>query len=76
MMISGAEECPIDKQGRMLIPQHLRDHAGLDREVTIAGVGPRLEIWDKARFEANLKQTQARYPEIARQVADRRQKES
>jgi MraZ protein len=77
MMISGAAECPIDKQGRVLIPQHLRDHAGLDREVTIAGVGPRIEIWDKARFDARLEQTQANFPEISSRVADlMRSKES
>ncbi|MDH3520820.1 MAG: division/cell wall cluster transcriptional repressor MraZ [Myxococcales bacterium] len=69
MMISGATPCPIDKQGRILVPPHLRDHAGLDREVTVAGVGPKIELWDKARFEANLTQTNARYPEMARSVA-------
>jgi MraZ protein len=76
MMISGAAECPIDKQGRMLIPPILREHAGLGREVTIAGVGPRIEIWDKDRFDADLSKTQARYPEIASKVADLTRKES
>jgi len=76
MMISGAAECSIDKQGRMLVPQHLRDHAGLDREVTIAGVGPRIEIWDKARFDADLKKTQARFNEIASTMAGLTQKEA
>ena len=76
MMISGAAECPIDKQGRMLIPQHLRDHARLDREVTIAGVGQRIEIWDKASFEADLKKTQANFPEIVSGMGDRSSKES
>ena len=76
MMISGAAECPIDKQGRMLIPQYLREHAGLEREVTIAGVGQRIEIWDKARFDADLKKTQANYPEIVSGFADLVRKES
>ena len=76
MMISGAAECPIDKQGRLLLPQYLRDHAGLEREVTIAGVGPRVEIWDKARFDADLMKTQARFNEIASTVAGLTRKES
>jgi MraZ protein len=76
MMLSGATECPIDKQGRMLLPQYLRDHGGLDREVTIAGVGPRIEIWDKARFDADLLKTQARFSEIASAVAGLKRKES
>jgi MraZ protein len=76
MMISGATECPIDKQGRLLVPPHLREHAGLERDVTIAGVGPRVEIWDKARFDADLMKTQARFSEIASMVAGLIRKES
>jgi MraZ protein len=76
MMISGATECPIDKQGRLLLPQYLREHAGLEREVTIAGVGPRIEIWDKARFDAELLKTQARFHEISSTVAGLKRKES
>ena len=71
MMISGAMPCPIDKQGRILIPPHLREHAALAREVTVAGVGPKIELWDRSRFEDNLTQTNARYPEMARSVAEK-----
>ena len=42
-----------DKQGRILIPEHLRKYAGLEKEITIAGVSSRAEIWDTARWEAN-----------------------
>ena len=69
MMVSGAIECPIDKQGRILIPQHLREYAGLERDVTVAGVGPKIELWDTARFEANLIQTQARFEDMAMSLA-------
>lgn len=41
-----------DKQGRILIPQKLRDYAGLDHDVTVLGVVNRAEIWDSARFNA------------------------
>lgn len=71
MRISGATPCPIDRQGRVLVPPHLRAHAGLTREVTVAGVGPRIELWDRDRFEASLTQTQARYPETAMSVASK-----
>jgi MraZ protein len=69
MRISGATECPIDRQGRILVPPHLRELAGLEREVTVAGVGPRIELWDRARFDTNLSNTQARYPDMAMAVA-------
>ncbi len=47
----------IDKQGRMLIPQNLREHAHLTKEVMLVGVGERIEVWDKQRYDeynANL----------------------
>ncbi len=65
MLVSGAEECGIDGQGRILIPPHLREHAGLERDLTIAGVGPRIEIWDKVRFEEEM----ARMREHAHDIA-------
>lgn len=39
-----------DKQGRILIPQNLREYAGLDHDVTVLGVINRAEIWDTAHF--------------------------
>lgn len=45
--LSGAVECEIDKQGRFLIPVNLREHANLDKEIVIIGVGTRLEIWNR-----------------------------
>ena len=49
---SGAAEVEPDKQGRILLPQQLRDYAGLDKDVTVTGVSSRAEIWDTARWEA------------------------
>ena len=49
--LSGATECEIDKQGRFLIPNNLRNAANLEKEVVIIGVGTRLEIWDKGIWE-------------------------
>ncbi|MDX1619787.1 MAG: division/cell wall cluster transcriptional repressor MraZ [Nitriliruptorales bacterium] len=44
------EEVP-DGQGRVTIPQRLRDYAGLDKELAINGADFKLEIWDRARWE-------------------------
>lgn len=44
----------MDKQGRILIPFVLREFAGLDKEVVLAGVGRRIEIWNKVRWEETL----------------------
>ena len=48
--LSGATECEIDKQGRFLIPNNLRETAGLVKETVIIGVGTRIEIWDKEKW--------------------------
>jgi MraZ protein len=68
-MISGATECAPDSQGRILIPQYLREHAMLDKDVTIAGVGSRIEIWDRQRLANDLSRTQARFREISTEVS-------
>lgn len=47
---SGAAEVEPDKQGRILIPQNLREHAGLDKDITVIGAAVRAEIWDTARW--------------------------
>lgn len=50
---AGAAEVEPDKQGRVLIPEHLRKYAGLEKDVTIAGVSNRAEIWSTAKWEEN-----------------------
>ncbi len=69
-MISGATECPIDAQGRTLLPQYLRDYAKLEREVAIAGVGTRIELWNKSLFDEDQSNTQADFQEISAAVAE------
>jgi mraZ protein len=47
---SGAAEVEPDKQGRILLPQSLRDYAKLSRDVTVIGASTRAEIWDSAHW--------------------------
>lgn len=49
--LAGASEVETDKQGRILIPGNLREFAGLDKDVVLVGVGKKIEIWDKIRYE-------------------------
>jgi MraZ protein len=69
LMVSGASECPIDGQGRILLPALLRKHAKLEREVMFAGVGTRIEIWDSALFEEGRTRTLRDFHRIAAVVA-------
>lgn len=48
---SGAADVETDKQGRILLPQKLREYAGLTKDVTFIGTSTRAEIWDSQRWE-------------------------
>ncbi|MGE0822497.1 MAG: division/cell wall cluster transcriptional repressor MraZ [Candidatus Binatia bacterium] len=46
--LANAQECPVDKQGRILLPPLLREYAGLQKEVMFAAALTKFRIWDKA----------------------------
>ena len=48
--LSGAVEEETDKQGRFLLPANLREYASLTKDAVIIGVGTRIEIWDKKKW--------------------------
>ena len=50
-LVSGAATCELDKQGRILVPAPLREHADITKDVVLTGNLERIEIWDKARWE-------------------------
>ncbi len=52
VFFSGANDVTLDKQGRVAIPQPLRDYAGLERDVMVVGLYSRLEIWDAQAWRA------------------------
>ncbi|MBQ9472690.1 MAG: division/cell wall cluster transcriptional repressor MraZ [Ruminococcus sp.] len=51
LLISPAKSVTPNSQGRVMIPQKLREDAGLSGEVTVVGMDSRIEIWDKAEFD-------------------------
>jgi MraZ protein len=51
-------ECLIDKQCRIIVPQRLREYAGILRDVAVLGVGKRVEFWDKKAWEESEKKNQ------------------
>lgn len=62
--ISGAVEVNLDKQGRILVPPHLRNYARLDKDVVLAGVGRKFEIWDQGLFEEKRKQMEQGFDQV------------
>lgn len=51
--VAGATPCELDKQGRILLPQTLREFAGLEKDVVLTGMLNRIEIWSKAKWLEN-----------------------
>jgi MraZ protein len=66
---SGASETTPDKQGRVNIPSALLAHAKLGRDVVVAGVNDRLEIWDRAAWKRELAEVEGSAEDVAERLA-------
>jgi len=64
VFFSGAHDEVPDKQGRVTIPAHLREYAGLDRDVAVIGASSRVEIWDQEAWETYLASNEDGYAGI------------
>jgi len=67
---SGATECELDKQGRIILPQNLREYAGLNKDVAIIGVATRVEIWDREKWNAYTSSDNMDMDEVAIQMSN------
>ncbi|ALS27344.1 division/cell wall cluster transcriptional repressor MraZ [Paenibacillus cisolokensis] len=67
---SGATECELDKQGRINVPNHLREYAKLDKECMVLGVSNRVEIWSKETWAQYYQQSEETFNEIAEKLVD------
>jgi len=68
LMLAGAVDVEVDKQGRILIPDFLKNYAGLIRRVVITGVYNRLEIWDEIKWKNYKKNSEKNTDKIAEQL--------
>jgi len=68
LMLAGAVDVDVDKQGRILIPDYLKTYAGLTKNVVIAGLYNRLEIWDEKKWNTYKKGAEKNSDEIAEQL--------
>ena len=70
LMLAGASDVEIDNQGRILIPDYLRKYAGLKKEVIVAGLYNRIEIWDEATWQSYKTKTESSSEEIAEKLGE------
>ncbi|MBA7510450.1 Transcriptional regulator MraZ [subsurface metagenome] len=68
--LSGANECPVDDQGRILIPKTLCSYANIRKEVIVVGVLDRVEIWSKSNWERYQKEAEKQFVEVAEKLVD------
>lgn len=67
---AGAMDCSLDKQGRINVNPNLRTHANIEKDVSIIGVGNRIEIWDRQAWDNYSAPDNLSYDEIAEQMAE------
>ncbi len=68
LMLAGAMDCDVDKQGRIIIPGYLKDFAKISKKVIVAGLYNRIEIWSEELWTAYKTQTEAASNQIAEQL--------
>lgn len=69
-LLAGAVDLELDRQGRVMLPSHLRQHAGIDREVVVVGLISRLEIWSRTAWQSYIEKAQKSAPQIAEQIEE------
>ncbi|WP_152192191.1 division/cell wall cluster transcriptional repressor MraZ [Georgenia satyanarayanai] len=68
VLLAGATDEQPDKQGRITIPTHLRQYAGLERELAVIGTGSRVEIWSAAAWDDYLAASEDAFADTAEEV--------
>jgi len=67
-LFSGVSEVKPDRQGRMSVPAHLREYAGIEKDAVLIGVDDHLELWSKEAWLAFQESNEARYKEMAAEI--------
>jgi len=70
LMLAGAMDVEVDKQGRVVLPEYLRIFAGLKKNTVIAGLYSRIEIWDETKWSTYKQQTENNSNEIAEKMSE------
>ncbi len=69
-MLAGAMEVDLDSQGRILLPDYLRNYAKLKKQAVVAGLYTRIELWDETAWEKYKAETESNSDEIAERLSE------
>ncbi len=70
LMLAGAMDCEIDKQGRIIVPDYLRKYAGVKKKVVVAGLYNRLELWNEEAWDKYKQGTEKKSGDIAEALGE------
>lgn len=70
LMLAGAMDVQLDKQGRIVLPEYLREYAGVTKKTVIAGLYNRLEIWEEASWQKYKTATEKESNDIAEALSE------
>ncbi|MFH0988100.1 MAG: division/cell wall cluster transcriptional repressor MraZ [Parcubacteria group bacterium] len=70
LMLAGAMDVKLDGQGRIMLPDYLKNFAGLGKNTVIAGLYNRLEIWDEGKWNSYKQQTEKNSTDIAEKLGE------
>jgi MraZ protein len=68
LMLAGAVDSDVDSQGRILLPEYLKEYAQLSRSVVVAGLFNRLEVWDEKKWKTYKTKAEENTDEVAEQL--------
>lgn len=70
LMLAGAMDCEVDKQGRITLPGYLKEFGKIGKKVVIAGLYNRIELWSEELWQVYKQQTESQSNEIAEQLGN------
>jgi len=66
LLLAGAQDVVLDDMGRLMVPKALIDHAGLEKDVMLLGIGERIELWDAKRWAAYSKKAGSTFEKLGK----------
>ncbi|MFH1657387.1 MAG: division/cell wall cluster transcriptional repressor MraZ [bacterium] len=70
LMLSGAVDAELDKLGRVLIPDYLKEYAGLEKDIAILGLSSKIEVWDNAKWKECKAKTEKEVGDMAERLKE------
>jgi MraZ protein len=70
LMLAGAADVKLDQQGRLLVPDYLRDYAGIGKQAVVAGLYNRIEVWNAETWQEYKTKTESASDEIAEKLGE------